>query len=132
MPSTPTICRPARFAAMACRQTGFAVESAIDELARGIGMDPIEFRRRNTIRTGEAARSASERLEHDVDYSSNGLEQCLDLVRDAMQRRQDTDRDAPDGWLIGEGAALTMIHTVPPRGTSRIRGSVCATTAVTI
>jgi putative selenate reductase molybdopterin-binding subunit len=97
-------------------QTGFAVESAIDELARGIDMDPIEFRRRNAVRAGEAAVSASEALEHDVDTSSNGLEQCLGLVQEAMQRRQDTDRDPPDGWLTGEGAALTMIHTVPPRG----------------
>jgi putative selenate reductase molybdopterin-binding subunit len=79
-------------------------------------MDPVEFRRRNVVRPGEHALSASEPLDHDVDYSSNGLEQCLDLVRDALQRRQDTDREAPDGWLTGEGAALTMIHTVPPRG----------------
>ena len=35
-------------------QAGFAVESAIDELARGIGMDPIEFRRRNVVRAGRA------------------------------------------------------------------------------
>ncbi len=88
----------------------------MDELARGIGMDPVEFRRRNVVRPGEHALSASEPLDHDVDYSSNGLEQCLDLVRQAMKQPQDTDRDEPHGWLIGEGAALTMIHTVPPRG----------------
>ena len=58
----------------------------MDELARGIGMDPIEFRRRNVVRPGEHALSASEPLDHDVDYSSNGLEQCLDLVRHAMQQ----------------------------------------------
>ena len=28
-------------------QTIFAIESGIDELATGIGMDPMEFRRRN-------------------------------------------------------------------------------------
>jgi CO/xanthine dehydrogenase Mo-binding subunit len=52
----------------------------------------------------------------DVDYSSNGLEQCLDLVKAAMNEPRDTDRAAPPGWLTGEGAALTMIHTVPPNG----------------
>ena len=31
-------------------QTGFAVESAIDEVARTLGMDGIEFRRRNVVR----------------------------------------------------------------------------------
>ena len=30
-------------------QTNFAVESAMDELARKIGMDPIEFRARNVV-----------------------------------------------------------------------------------
>ena len=35
-------------------QTVFAVESAIDELARRLGLDPAEFRRRNLIRQGDA------------------------------------------------------------------------------
>jgi putative selenate reductase molybdopterin-binding subunit len=96
-------------------QAGFAVESAIDELARMLGMDPIEFRRRNAIGPGEAMVSA-DTLDGDVDYRSNGLDQCLDLVRDALKRERDTDRRAPSGWRTGEGVALTMIHTVPPKG----------------
>ncbi len=35
-------------------QTSFAVESAIDELARAIGIDGLEFRRRNVVRPGDA------------------------------------------------------------------------------
>lgn len=35
-------------------QVTFAVESAIDDLARQIGIDPFEFRRRNLLRTGDA------------------------------------------------------------------------------
>ncbi|MEX7539409.1 molybdopterin cofactor-binding domain-containing protein, partial [Providencia rettgeri] len=31
----------------------FAIESAVDELATGIGMDPMEFRRRNMVREGD-------------------------------------------------------------------------------
>jgi CO/xanthine dehydrogenase Mo-binding subunit len=96
-------------------QAGFAVESAIDELARRLAIDPIEFRRRNVIRPGEAMVSA-DTLDHDVDYRSNGLAQCLDLVRDALARPRATDRPAPGGWRVGEGVALTMIHTAPPRG----------------
>src|SRR5258707_8657153 len=33
-----------------------------------------------------------------------------------MNERRATDRPTPPGWLTGEGAALTMIHTVPPNG----------------
>jgi CO/xanthine dehydrogenase Mo-binding subunit/aerobic-type carbon monoxide dehydrogenase small subunit (CoxS/CutS family) len=96
-------------------QAGFAIESAIDELARALAIDPIEFRRRNVIRPGEAM-VAADTLDHDVDYRSNGLAQCLDLVGDALARGQPTDRAAPTGWRVGEGVALTMIHTAPPRG----------------
>ena len=96
-------------------QAGFAVESAVDELARGIGMDPLEFRRLNAIRAGEPMMSADS-LDGDVDYRSNGLEQCLDLVKAAMKHPRATDRSPPPGWLTGEGVALTMIHTVPPKG----------------
>ncbi len=31
----------------------FAVESAVDELARRLGMDPVELRRRNVVRDGD-------------------------------------------------------------------------------
>ena len=33
-----------------------------------------------------------------------------------MRQPRDTDRAAPPGWLTGEGVALTMIHTAPPKG----------------
>ncbi|WP_324643135.1 molybdopterin-dependent oxidoreductase [Pseudarthrobacter sp. LT1] len=99
----------------------FAIESAMDELAAGIGMDPLEFRRRNMVREGDHMLSTQPDPEEDVHYGSYGLDQCLDLVRDALDRGKARYRDAglddlgPD-WMVGEGAALSMIDTVPPRG----------------
>jgi putative selenate reductase molybdopterin-binding subunit len=94
-------------------QTGFAVESAIDEVARAIGMDALEFRRRNVVRKGDSMIGA-QRAPDDVIYGSYGLDQCLDLVADAM-KRDASEPPSPD-WLVGEGTALTMIDTVPPGG----------------
>lgn len=34
-------------------QSIFAVESAMDELARALGLDPFELRRRNAVRPGD-------------------------------------------------------------------------------
>lgn len=99
----------------------FAIESAMDELAAGIGMDPLEFRRRNMVREGDHMLSTRPDPEEDVHYGSYGLDQCLDLVRDALDRGKARYREAgladlgPD-WMVGEGAALSMIDTVPPRG----------------
>ncbi|MDQ0148048.1 molybdopterin-dependent oxidoreductase [Pseudarthrobacter niigatensis] len=99
----------------------FAIESAMDELAAGIGMDPLEFRRRNMVREGDHMLSTRPDPEEDVHYGSYGLDQCLNLVRDALNRGKARYRDAgladlgPD-WMVGEGAALSMIDTVPPRG----------------
>jgi len=99
----------------------FAIESAMDELAAGIGMDPLEFRRRNMVREGDHMLSTQPDPEEDVHYGSYGLDQCLDLVRDALDRGEARYREAglddlgPD-WMVGEGAALSMIDTVPPRG----------------
>jgi CO/xanthine dehydrogenase Mo-binding subunit/aerobic-type carbon monoxide dehydrogenase small subunit (CoxS/CutS family) len=99
----------------------FAIESAMDELAVGIGMDPPEFRRRNMVREGDRMLSTHAEPEEDVHYGSYGLDQCLRLVRDALDRGKERYRAAgleplgPD-WVTGEGAALSMIDTVPPRG----------------
>jgi len=96
-------------------QTNFAVESAMDELARHIGMSPIEFRRRNIVRPGDPMVSTSLE-ETDVIYGSYGLDQCLTLVEDAMKRPGGDDPPRSGDWLVGEGIALGMIDTTPPGG----------------
>jgi putative selenate reductase molybdopterin-binding subunit len=96
-------------------QTIFAVEAAIDELARSLGINPFEFRRRNVVKSGDPMLAPPGSEYHDVLYGSYGLDQCLDLVERAMQAKgPKTDLSAE--WLIGEGVALTMIDTVPPAG----------------
>jgi putative selenate reductase molybdopterin-binding subunit len=95
-------------------QTLFAVEAAIDELARQLGISPYEFRRRNIVHPGDPMRTPADTTHADVHYGSYGLDQCLDLVERAMA--EGAKPHLPDEWLTGEGIALTMIDTVPPDG----------------
>jgi CO/xanthine dehydrogenase Mo-binding subunit len=91
-------------------QTLFAVESAIDELAAKLGIDPFEMRRRNIVRAADVAHHHA-----DVICDSYGLDQCLDLVEAALQTG--TDATPPDpSWKIGRGIGLSMICTMPPGG----------------
>ncbi|HJE23668.1 MAG TPA: molybdopterin-dependent oxidoreductase [Methylorubrum populi] len=95
-------------------QTIFAVESALDELARDLGIDPFAMRRLNAVRPGDPMVSTS--LEpHDVVYGSYGLDQCLDLVEAALADGSGEPPPGPD-WRVGQGMALAMIDTIPPRG----------------
>ncbi len=99
----------------------FAIESAMDELAVGIGMDPLDFRLKNMVRPGDHMLSTHPEPEEDVFYGSYGLDQCVALVRDALERGEKRYRDAGldnfgPGWVTGVGSALSMIDTVPPRG----------------
>ncbi len=96
-------------------QTLIAVEAAIDELAKQLGISPFEMRRRNIIKSGDPMLSPPDNGYHDVEYGSYGLDQCLDLVERAMQAEGPKPQLSPD-WLIGDGIALTMIDTVPPAG----------------
>ncbi|MFD4008885.1 molybdopterin-dependent oxidoreductase [Brachybacterium paraconglomeratum] len=118
-------------------QTVFAVESTMDDLARELGMDPFAVRRLNVIREGDPMISTSPTPTADVEYGSYGLDQCLDLVEEALAapgeelgvpadgapggagRAADEAAGAgapgPD-WAVGTGMALSMLDTVPPRG----------------
>jgi putative selenate reductase molybdopterin-binding subunit len=94
-------------------QTIFAVESAMDELARLLKMDPYEFRRINMVRPGDEMIAESTETT-DTEFGSYGLDQCLDLVEAAMKRGCATKPpDGPD-WLEGEGMAISMHGAVPP------------------
>ncbi|MEV6072739.1 molybdopterin cofactor-binding domain-containing protein [Nocardia sp. NPDC052001] len=96
-------------------QVMFGVESALDELARRIGLDPFEFRRRNLVRAGDELIGGAGHAEPDLTIASYGLDQCLDLAEQALRRGNGVPAPGPD-WLIGEGMAPAMIATVPPRG----------------
>jgi len=90
------------------------MESAMDDLARGIGMDPIALRRHNIVHPGDPMVSIGP-PEVDVEFGSYGLDQCLTLVEGAMASGGGIAPPGPP-WLIGEGIALGMIDTVPPHG----------------
>ena len=102
-------------------QTNFAVESAMDELARKLGLDPLALRRLNIVKPGDRLVSTDEET-HDVEFGSYGLDQCLDIVEERLTGPPRPALGAD--WLVGRGAAAGMIDTIPPRGhraQSRIR-----------
>ncbi|MFE9423592.1 molybdopterin-dependent oxidoreductase [Kitasatospora sp. NPDC006697] len=95
-------------------QVTFAVESAMDELARRLGLDPLVLRERNIIGPDEPMLSPGGE-EEDLQIASYGLDQCLAVVREAIAGDTST-ADAPAGWLVGQGSAMSMIATGPPGG----------------
>jgi len=96
-------------------QTIFAVESAMDELAHKLGIDPFELRRMNVIRPGDAILTYDGKPD-DVEIGSYGLDQCLDWVQGALARGNGVNAPDGAGWCTGTGMALAMIETTPPHG----------------
>lgn len=93
-------------------QPAYAVECAIHELAVKLGMDPMEVRRRNVIRPGDRLLALGDHPE-DVEFTEDGVMQCIDIVDDAL-RRDDGDHGLGEDWLIGAGAATSLHETAPP------------------
>jgi CO/xanthine dehydrogenase Mo-binding subunit/aerobic-type carbon monoxide dehydrogenase small subunit (CoxS/CutS family) len=96
-------------------QVIFAIESALDELALELGIDPFDLRRRNVVVPGDVFTDAHV-AEDDLTFGSYGLDQCLDLAQRALVAGNGVA--PPDGpqWRVGEGMAVAMIATIPPRG----------------
>ncbi|OKI05407.1 aldehyde oxidase [Streptomyces sp. CB02923] len=93
-------------------QVVFALESALDELARRLRIDPLVLRERNVVRPGDALETVVGG-ETDLRIGSYGLDACLAVVREAAASGAPA---APDGWLVGEGSALSMIAANGPGG----------------
>ncbi|HTZ42900.1 MAG TPA: molybdopterin cofactor-binding domain-containing protein, partial [Jatrophihabitans sp.] len=96
-------------------QTAFAVESAMDELARLLGMDPVELRLRNLVRPGDQLVSFAG-SPTDIEVGSSGAEPCLQRVRHELAEATADPVEADPEWRSGTGIALTMLDTVPPGG----------------
>ncbi|MDV7090188.1 xanthine dehydrogenase family protein molybdopterin-binding subunit [Rhodococcus opacus] len=80
-------------------QGNFALESAIDELAYAVGIDPLDFRLRNY---------AEENPQLRLPWSSNALRECYiqGAERFGWSRRSAEPRSMREGrWLVGYGMA---------------------------
>jgi xanthine dehydrogenase YagR molybdenum-binding subunit len=92
----------------------FALESAMDELAVALNMDPIELRRINDTQI-EPIKG--------LPYTSRSLMQCFDAAADKFgwEARSTAPRSMRDGeWLIGWGCATSCYPTHIGPATARV------------
>lgn len=96
------ICAPTSMRAPAEAQGNFAMESALDELAYTLGMDPVELRVRN--HTAVDPRNG-------LPWSGKAILECYEAgaQRFGWSERNPEPRSMRDGnWLIGYGMASAM------------------------
>jgi CO/xanthine dehydrogenase Mo-binding subunit len=94
-------------------QSTFAIECAIDDLAKLLGIDPFEIRRINKVRETDRIESIW-KDPSDVEFGSYGIDQCLDIVEAALKRGRGLSKPEGDDWLEGTGVALAMLESGPP------------------
>lgn len=95
-------------------QTTFALESAINELAEKLNIDPIEMRRINMIREDSAVRGIWPGAD-EFEIGSYGLDQCVDFVEAALNSGRGDPKPAGDEWLEGKGVAMHVQEGAPPK-----------------
>jgi CO/xanthine dehydrogenase Mo-binding subunit/aerobic-type carbon monoxide dehydrogenase small subunit (CoxS/CutS family) len=94
-------------------QTTFAMECAMNELAKVLDMDPFEIRRKNVVRPGDNVESIWMEPS-DASFGSHGIDQCLDIVERELKKGNGVTKPDGDDWLEGTGAALAMLECGPP------------------
>jgi CO/xanthine dehydrogenase Mo-binding subunit/aerobic-type carbon monoxide dehydrogenase small subunit (CoxS/CutS family) len=94
-------------------QTTFAIECAIDDLAKLLSIGPFEIRRINKVRETDRIESIWKEAT-DLMFGSYGIDQCLDLVEQALASGRGLPKPDSDEWLEGTGVALAMLDSGPP------------------
>jgi len=102
------------FRGYGCPQGFFAQESLVDEIAHELGMDPIEFRKKNIIRAGDidelSARLGEGKKGLPRHIRSCGLPECLERGAAAIEweRKGKAPQDQRSHLRRGVGVACSM------------------------
>jgi putative selenate reductase molybdopterin-binding subunit len=102
------------FRGYGCPQGYFAQESLVDEIAHELGMDPIEFRKKNVIRAGDIDQLSAQLGEGKKGLPrhirSCGLPECLDRGAAAIEwaRKRKAPQDPRSHLRRGVGVACSM------------------------
>lgn len=105
------------YRALGAPQGQFALESTMEKVAETLGMDSLEFRRKNHVQQegqpGERITPADEiidtqPIEGGIPFSSNGLRQCLDLGSEAIGWNDRHQRNADKSGSRRRGVGMGM------------------------
>jgi putative selenate reductase molybdopterin-binding subunit len=106
---------PGAFRGYGVPQGFFALESHIDEIAKRLGMDALEFRRKNWIKEGDEnplARALGEGKEGYAQIiESCGLPQCLQIVEERLNWKEKRGKGGTGRLRRGVGVSLAMHGT---------------------
>jgi putative selenate reductase molybdopterin-binding subunit len=109
---------PGAFRGYGVPQGFFALESHIDEIARQLGMDALELRRKNWIKVGDENPLAKALGEGKEGYTqiieSCGLPQCLQIVEERLNWKEKRGKSGNGRFQHGVGVALAMHGTAIP------------------
>jgi putative selenate reductase molybdopterin-binding subunit len=94
-------------------QSTFAIECAMDDLAKLLGLDPFVIRRKNMIRSDDWIESVWNDPS-DIGFGSYGLDQCMDMVEKGLANGGGQPKPAGEDWLEGTGVAMAMLDCGPP------------------
>ena len=89
----------------------WAVESHTDEIAAAIGMDPLEFRRKNIVTTGSVGAVGQT-------YDEIGLDQCLELAAESAG----WGTDLADGEALGISVGWWPSFAAPAGAYAKMHG----------
>ena len=111
------------YRALGAPQGHFALESLMDRAAEHFGVDPLDFRLINHVRPeGQPGQRTtlpeqvidSQPLEGGIPFSSNGLQQCLELGAEAFGWRDYRPEEQPDPALKrGRGVSIMIYRGGP-------------------
>ena len=105
------------YRALGAPQGHFALESLMDRAAGHFGMDPLDFRLKNHVRPeGQPGRRTtppdqvidSQPLEGGIPFSSNGLQECLELGSEAFGWR-DYQPEQPADPALKRGRGMSIM-----------------------
>jgi putative selenate reductase molybdopterin-binding subunit len=106
---------PGAFRGYGVPQGIFALESHIDEVAKALNMDPLEFRRKNWIKQGDENPLAKALGEGKEGYGqvieSCGLPECLQIVEDKLNWKEKRGKAGTGRFRHGVGAVIAMHGT---------------------
>ena len=89
-------------------QTTWGIECTMDSVARQLGIDPYEFRKKNVLLRGDFVCNGTPRM--DTDYLDLMAEAIAGIGWDGKANPAPSDESGGSRWVRGRGMALSLRH----------------------